>query len=374
MKSSIAKHSAKVSGLLAIAAVAALVASAGVAAPRAAPTNTSPPTIDGQAQEGQTLTANSGTWRGTEPITFRIRWLRCNVGGSDCVAIENATRATYKIGADDVGRTIRVEITASNRDGRETARSRPTATIRPAPVNAPANTSAPTIRGTPVEGQTLSGDAGEWSGTQPMDLNFQWQRCDRNGLTCSNISGATSTNYLISKADVDNTIRLRIRAANAAGRTVAFSRPTAVVKSKTPPPPPPPRGPAGAIKLPNGETSIPVTSVAPPQRLVISQARFDPNPLRSRSSPITAQFKIEDTRGFVVRSALVFVIPLPYGWATQPAEVTSEQNGWATVTMRATSKLPRRGAIVMFARARKPGDFVLTGVSTRRLVQMLVSL
>jgi hypothetical protein len=179
---------------------------------------------------------------------------------------------------------------------------------------------------------------------------------------------------LLAAADVDNTIRLRIQANNSAGRTVAFSRTTGVVKGKTAPPPPPPTGPPGAIRLPNGQTSIPVSSVGSPQRLVITQASFTPNPLRSRRQLITARFKIEDTRGFVVRGALVFAIPLPYGWTSQPPEVASATDGWAAVTMRATARLPRRGAIVMFVRARKPGDPVLTGVSSRRLVQMLVSL
>jgi hypothetical protein len=44
------------------------------------------------------------------------------------------------------------------------------------------------------------------------------------------------------------------------------------------------------------------------------------------------------------------------------------------VQMLATSQLPRKAAIVMFVRARKAGDPVLTGVSSRRLVQMLVKI
>lgn len=363
-------------GLLGAGTLSVLAVCAGVsaAAPQAPPSNSAPPTIDGPAQEGQTLVANAGGWKGTQPITYSARWLRCDVGGGNCVFVSSPNQSTYRLGGDDVGKTIRVAVTASNAEGQATTRSRPTATIRPAPANAPSNTSAPTIAGTLVEGQTLNGTAGEWDGTQPIGFGYQWQRCDKNGLACSNISGATGRSYQLAAADVDSTLRLRITASNSAGRTVAFSRSTAVVKAKAAPPPQPAPGPRGAIKLPNGETSIPVANVNAPERLVIAQTRFTPNPLRSRGQLITARFKIQDTRGFVVRGALVFAIPLPYGWTTQPPEVVTTTEGWASVTMRATSKLPRRGAIVVFARARKPGDNVLTGVSSRRLVQMLVSM
>ena len=360
---------------LAAASVLVLAVSAGIsaAASRTAPTNVSPPTIVGKAQEGQSLTANAGTWKGTPPITYKGQWLRCDVGGGGCTEIAGANQPTYKLTGDDVDHTIRVAVTATNNDGSATARSARTGTVQPAPANAPANTAAPTVSGSAVEGQTLTGDPGDWDGTKPITFAYQWQSCDKNGLICSNISGAMGKTYALVSNDVDNTIRLRVTASNSAGNTVAFSRTTAVVQGKNNPPPSG-GGPAGAIKLPNGQTSIPVTSVSSPERLVIVQAVFSPNPLRSRSQPITAKFKIQDTRGYVVRNALVFAIPLPYGWTTQPPEVQSETDGWATVTMRATSNLPRRGAIVMFVRARRAGDSILTGISSRRLVQMLVSL
>lgn len=355
-------------------ALPAIFAGTGTATPTVAPVNTSPPTITGTPQVGQELSADPGEWTGTRPMTFTGQWQRCNEAGAvgTCVSIAGANDPTYRVQPADEGRTLRVRITARNRDGNGTAFSRPTAVVRPAPANAPSNISAPTISGTPKEGETLTGNRGEWE-NNPGDYNLNWQRCDKDGLACANIAGATGNTYKLTSADVGNTVRLRVIATNAAGRTTAFSRATAVIAPKAGGPPSD-SGPSGQIKLPDGRTSIPVTEVKLPERLIISQLDFRPNPLRSRSETIVARFRVADTRGYVIRGALVFAIPLPYGWTTQPAETTTGTDGWAEVRMQAKPALPRKGAIVMFVRARKQGDSVLAGVSTRRLVQMLVDI
>ena len=56
---------------------------------------------------------------------------------------------------------------------------------------APQNTSPPTITGTAQEGQKLVGSRGTWSGS-PTDYNDYWQRCNSNGDSCANISGANA--------------------------------------------------------------------------------------------------------------------------------------------------------------------------------------
>jgi Protein kinase domain len=99
----------------------------------APPSNVSLPTVSGTPQEGQTLRAGKGTWKGTGPITPTYTWKRCNAGGGSCATISGARGATYTLGSADVGNTIRVEVRASNRAGRKVAASKATAVVQERP-------------------------------------------------------------------------------------------------------------------------------------------------------------------------------------------------------------------------------------------------
>src|SRR5207248_3267546 len=80
------------------------------------PANTSPPTIVGTAQQGQTLTEPHGVWTNS-PTSFAYQWQQCNSEGASCASITGATSQTYVLTAGDVGHTIRVQETASNAGG-----------------------------------------------------------------------------------------------------------------------------------------------------------------------------------------------------------------------------------------------------------------
>lgn len=332
-----------------------------------APQNVAPPEIVGTAQEGQTLFAEPGKWTGTKPITFSAQWLRCDTKGATCVEISGANKQQYKLVAADVGKTARIRVNASNKDGKETANSKQTAVIAEATA-LPKNTSPPTISGKAQVGETMTADKGTWTGGGTIDYNYYWERCADYGGACSDISGATASTYKLTSADKDNTVRVRVKATNSAGSVNALSAASPIIEATGG------NLPEGAIKLPDGKVSIPASSVPPDQRLDIAGLDFSPNPLKSRSDPITARFRIFDTRGYVVRDVLVYVIPLPYNWTSQPAEVKNGEDGWATVHMTATDKLPKNSAIVMFVRARRASDPVLTGISNRRLVQLVVKI
>ncbi len=104
------------------------------------PTSTSSPVISGTAQEGQTLTASTGSWSGS-PTSYAYQWERCDGSGAACAAIAGATSSSYVVQTTDVGSTLRVAVTASNNAGSATAVSAPTAVVASAPPNPP-----PTIR------------------------------------------------------------------------------------------------------------------------------------------------------------------------------------------------------------------------------------
>jgi hypothetical protein len=63
--------------------------------------------------------------------------------------------------------------------------------------------------------------------------------------------------------------------------------------------------PAGAIRLQGGLVSIPVLSVRAPHRLVVKRVTFSPRTMRSPRRAVAAVVQVRDSRGYVVRGAIV---------------------------------------------------------------------
>ncbi len=326
----------------------------------AAPRSTSPPTLEGTFREGSTLTTGNGIWANS-PTSFTYQWLRCDANGNACANIAGATTNSYKLVQADVARTVLSQVTARNADGSTTANSKPSPVI--ADNTAPKNTKEPTISGSPVVGETLTADEGTFTGG-PDRFRYQWKQCDTNGSACVSIAGATGKTYGVRSADVGKRLRVEVTAINNKGQSTAVSNATAVVRASGTTPPP-----GGG-----GGNAVPVSSVSLPDRLVTSAVSFAPTAIRNRFDVVTLKVRVSDTRGRLVQGALVYATGVPFGLITTMPETATGSDGIATLQFRPTARLVIRGgtAVQIFLRVRKPGDNVLAGVSSRRLVQVRI--
>ena len=111
-----------------------------------------PPAIVGVPEEGQTLSATTGSWESVPYPTFTYQWQRCGgephegeinamieegaeaeeeivSPGTDCTNIAGATGADYTPSAVDVGQSLRVAVTANKRLRSQTVTSEATRTV-----------------------------------------------------------------------------------------------------------------------------------------------------------------------------------------------------------------------------------------------------
>jgi hypothetical protein len=349
-------------GLVLALAALALAAGDGGAAPAARPSNVAEPDIDGRAEQGRTLSASRGRWNGTDPISYEFRWVRCGPGGgrpdgSDCGLIIGATRSRYEIASADVGSRLRARVTATNADGSQTVASNPTALV----VGPPVNTSIPLVTGSALVGGVATVQPGTWTGRQPISFAYAWVRCNNAGGECAAVAGATGRSYRLTSTDVGHRMRVNVTGRNAIASVTVTSGESAIVGVPLP---------AGAVRLPSGAVSIPATSVPGDHRLVVSQVGFSPNPVTSRRSLLTVRVRVTDTRGYLVRDAVVFARSTPR--VTSGGRLVTAMDGWVTFRLQPLGSFPLRkqGNVQFFVKAYRSGDPPLAGVAGYRLVQV----
>ena len=230
---------------------------------------------------------------------------------------------------------------------------------------APANTQPPVVSGTPEVGKDLTTTNGTWSGTTPLSFSYQWRRCDKTGGSCADISGATTT---------PTRCRTRTAATRCAssspprtrdGTDNATSVPTAVVSGA-----PPSNNGCPADK---SAKSAPIAELSPPARLQINAFDVTTGPINKQTQSFTLQVRIGSTCGVDIQGASVYVTAVPYNQFNIPAEQLTGSDGTATLSFSRLSGFPassKQQQLTLFIRATKPGEDILAGVSTRRLVAL----
>mgnify|MGYP001176819520 CR=1 FL=1 len=209
-------------------ATVSVASAATVPVPSSPPVNTAPPTVNGLAERGRTLTGTAGSWGGIAN-SVKYQW-QSSQDGTTWTAIAGATSANRLLGASEVGRFVRLLVTVSNAEAIETMASAPTARVAASP---PLNSVRPVISGTAQRGQTLIGTLGTWSG-QDNVYDYRWQRSADDGATWTDIAGATRPTYDLAVGDVGKRVRLLVTATNPDGTLAASSTPTAVVPGSPP--------------------------------------------------------------------------------------------------------------------------------------------
>jgi hypothetical protein len=110
---------------------------------------------------------------------------------------------------------------------------------------------------------------------------------------------------------------------------------------------------AGALRLPGGPISIPVTSVVAPNglRVVVTVA---PRALRG-AGRLTATIRVRDAHGYLVRGAAVTLRSIPGGLLAPLAQKRSAADGRTAFAVRTKTKaLPKTGRLWLLVAATDP--------------------
>ena len=183
--------------------------------PNIAPALTDSPVISGSARYGQAFSATSGSWSNLG-ITYTYQWQRANsvdenASWSD---IASATTSSYVTNTNDLGKYLRIKVTATNSAGSQVSYSLPSTEILDQPATIDTD---PSLGGTATVDSVLTVSPGTWNGTR-NSVTYQWYRAGIAGGTDVAIPGATGTSYTLTPEDVGRRIYVVETARNSYSR------------------------------------------------------------------------------------------------------------------------------------------------------------
>lgn len=238
----------------------------------------------------------------------------------------------------------------------------------------PTNTTPPKLVVSPGIGSTATLTPGSWSGS-PTSFTYQYLRCPdgggaANGSNCTAVGPATSTPepHPILRPDMGFTLRVRVTATNSSGSTSAVSAASGTAADM---------GVANVTGCPSVQQgSAPLYELKPPARLEIDRHTVTPRVITPSTQVVTLRIEVVACDDQYVPGALVYATPTPYQ-QFGGAESATNDIGWATITLRRQRYFPatpQQQNLVVFVRARKPGEPLLGGISGRRLISLPVRL
>jgi hypothetical protein len=151
------------------------------------------------ANVGQTLTANTGTWTASAPISYSYAW------EADNAVIPGQTASTLTLAPAQLGAKISVVVTGSITGASQSASSAQTSAIGPGALTAPA---AVAVTGSVKVGGTLTAHPGTW-GPGGVALTYQWRSAG------AVIAGATKPTLKLAAAQYNKAITVTVTGTEA---------------------------------------------------------------------------------------------------------------------------------------------------------------
>ena len=169
--------------------------------------NCSRPAISGTTSVGQTLTSSTGTWS-PSPDSYAYQWSRANTSSGTYSDISGAISRTYILTSDDLGKFLKVTVTATNSSGP----SSPVLSNATSAISAVAP-SAPVINSVTAGDGQLSVNFTASSNGGSAITNYKYSI---NGSTYSAFSPAVTTSPLVITGLTNSTsYPVTIKAVNA---------------------------------------------------------------------------------------------------------------------------------------------------------------
>ena len=191
------------------------------------------PIINGNAQVGQTLTADTSGITDADGLynpNLTYQWIT-NDGNTDS-EIAGATASTYTLTDSEEGKTIKVRASFTDYPGNEESLTSAATEAVAAKPNSAA-TGVPTITGTAQVGETLTADTSGISDADGLDnATFSYQWVSNDGTTDTDIEDAANSTYTPVATDKGETIKVRVSFTDDGGNAETLtSEATAVVEA-----------------------------------------------------------------------------------------------------------------------------------------------
>jgi hypothetical protein len=234
---------ARQSGNLTYARATAVTRTFEVLAPFA-PSVSAAATFNETPEVGVAVDATEGTWSGGPAPTLTYQWYRCTSAGaaltqsrvpSGCSAISRATSAAYTATTSDLGRYLRLGVTAKNLASRRGVIN--FSVTSGAVVGAPVRARALTVTVSPRVGRAAAAVSSAVLGTASINYAYAWYSCTRATIAsttldpiCSVIDGQIAGSYTPTVDLAGRFLVVSVTATNAFGSIVNYSASSRAVR------------------------------------------------------------------------------------------------------------------------------------------------